>query len=304
MLIDGNGATGPYELPSQFVSGLYVNRTLPGHGASPIPRISVVMPSFNQSKYIERSILSVLNQNYPNLEFIVIDGGSTDGTVDVIRKYSKHLSYWTSEPDKGQSDALNKGFAQATGGIFAWLNSDDIYMPEAFASAAAALAEFPAKSIVHGDYLLIDSDDRTIGYQYAFDFNLNEFKYEGYHIWAQAMFWRREVHVRFGGFDLRLHMTMDYQMILEFGINEGEAAFLRVPAALGCFRRHAEQKTQGFNDASYSEHCLIANRYCFEDKYGPVGRAKGFLYRFRRGYWYIKRGGVPYLWGKLAGMQR
>jgi glycosyltransferase involved in cell wall biosynthesis len=269
-------------------------------GGPGIPRISVVMPSYNQSQYIERSILSVLNQNYPNLDLVVIDGGSTDGTVDVIRKYSKYLSYWISEPDQGQSDALNKGFARATGNILGWLNSDDLYMPGTFERVTTALAEFPAKGVVHGDYLFIDSGDRTIGHQYAFDFNLNQFKYEGYHIWAQAMFWRRDVHKRFGGFDLRLHKTMDYQMILEFGINEGESAFLRVPVPLGCFRRHADQKTQSFTDTDLKEHYLIANRYCFEDKYGPVGSAKRFLYRFRRGYWYMKRGGAPYLWGKLA----
>jgi glycosyltransferase involved in cell wall biosynthesis len=300
---ENNGKSGPYQLPAGFVSELHVDKTPPHDRNVAIPRISVVMPAYNQCQYIERSILSVLNQNYSNLDFIVIDGGSTDGTVDVIRKYSKYLSYWISEPDNGQSDALNKGFARATGHIFGWLNSDDLYMPGAFECATAALAEFPAKGVVHGDYLFIDSSDRTIGYQYAFDFNLNQFKYEGYHIWAQAMFWRREVHERFSGFDPHLHMTMDYQMILEFGINEREAAFQRVPMALGCFRRHAEQKTQSFDEVSFKEHCLISHRYCFEDKYGTIGSAKRFLYRFRRAYWYIKRGGVPYLWEKLAGMQ-
>jgi glycosyltransferase involved in cell wall biosynthesis len=306
VVIDKNtGETGTYHLLSRFVSGLQVNRRLPLDRDSSIPRISVVMPSYNQAQYIERSILSVLNQNYPNLDFVIIDGGATDGTVDVIRKYSKHLSYWISELDYGQSDALNKGFARATGHIFGWLNSDDLYTPEAFKRATAALAEFPAKSVVHGDWLSIDSGDRPIAYEYSFDFNLNQFKYEGFHLNAQAMFWRREVHERFGGFDPGLHMIMDYQMILAFGINEGEAAFLRVPMALGCFRRHADQKTQDFSDAydAYSgEHRLIALRYCFEDKYGPIGSAKRFLYRFRRGYYYIKRGGVPYLWGKLMGI--
>jgi glycosyltransferase involved in cell wall biosynthesis len=300
----GASATDTWQLPSRFVSDLHVNRTACPDVDVTIPRISVVMPSYNQAQYIERSILSVLNQNYPNLDFIVIDGGSTDGTVEVIQKYSKHLSYWISEPDNGQSDALNKGFARATGSIFGWLNSDDLYTPGAFESVAAALTESPDKRVVHGDYLFIDTGDRTIGYQYGFDFDLNQFKYEGFHIWAQAMFWRREVHNRFGGFDLRLHENMDSQMIIEFGINEGEAAFLRVPVALGCFRRHPNQKTQTFSEADLSSHRLIARQYGFEDKYQPIGSVKRVFYRFRRAYWYIKRSGVPYLWGKLGGRQR
>ena len=89
------------------------------------PKISIVTPSFNQGKYIEQTIQSVLTQNYPNLEYIIIDGGSTDKTVDIIKKYEQQLSYWVTEPDKGQTDAINKGFAKCTGEIFNWINSDD-----------------------------------------------------------------------------------------------------------------------------------------------------------------------------------
>lgn len=257
------------------------------------------MPSSNQVQFIERSIFSILNQNYANLEFIIIDGGSTDGTVDIIKKYERHLAYWISEPDNGQSDALNKGFLRATGDIYGWLNSDDLYMPGAFSRAVAAFSKYPDKGIVYGDWLAIDANERTIAYEYAFDFNLNQFKYEGFHLNAQAMFWRRDVHERFGGFDPGLHNTMDYQLILAFGINEGNSAFLRVPEAFGCFRRYDAQKTGNFNERVLTEHRLMAERYGYADKYSPIGGAKRILYRFRRAYWYLKRGRIPYVLEKL-----
>src|ERR1700687_1276429 len=141
---------------SHFLSRLQIERAR----AEPVcPKLSVVMPSFNQRQFIERSILAVLNQNYPNREFIIIDGGSRDGTVDVIKKYERYLAFWVTEPDEGQSDALNKGFSHATGEIYGWLNSDDLYMPGAFKHVADAFAMNPRKRIVHGDWLTIDGDD-------------------------------------------------------------------------------------------------------------------------------------------------
>jgi glycosyltransferase involved in cell wall biosynthesis len=264
------------------------------------PKISIVMPSYNQREFIERSILSVLEQDYPNRELIIIDAGSRDGTADIIRKYEKHLAYWVSEPDDGQSDALNKGFRRAGGDIYGWLNSDDLYMPGAFTHAVNALAMNRHKSIVHGDWLAIDRLGRTIAREYSFDFSLNQFKYEGFHLNAQAMFWRRGVHERFGGFEPLLYNTMDYQMIMEFGINEGGCAFLRIPQILGCFRRHENQKTIGFTARVLDEHQLMSVRYSYTDKYRPIGSAKRMLYRCRRAYWYFKRGGFPYFMEKLS----
>ena len=176
-----------------------------------------------------------------------------------------------------------------------WLNSDDLYMPGALARAVRAFAEHPEAGVVFGDWLSADADDRVLSMTYAFDFNLNQFKYEGFFLNAQSMFWRKDVHKRFGGFDTALYRTMDYQMILAFGINEGEKAFFRVPEALGVFRRHEEQKTQGFDGQVDSEHRMIAARYDYADKYRFIGKVKRFFYRFRRAYWYYKRGGIGYL---------
>lgn len=257
------------------------------------------MPSFNQAAYIEGAIKSVISQDYDNFELIVIDGGSTDGAVDIIRQYEGKLAYWVSEPDSGQSDALNKGFARATGEIFGWLNSDDLYLPGAFEQAAKAFDRHPEKCVVFGDWLSIDSDDHVIEQHYAFDFNLNHFKYEGFHLNAQSMFWQRDVHRRFGIFDADLHNTMDYQMILAFGINEGNAAFLRLPVVLGAFRRYDTQKTGNFADRVVREHHRMAVQYGYFDKYGSTGALKRLAFRFRRAYWYLRRGGIGLLVKRL-----
>src|SRR5579859_3708649 len=102
----------------------------------PVPRISIVTPSFNQRAFLEETIRSVLDQRYPNLEYVIIDGGSTDGSVDIIRKYERHLAFWVSEPDGGQYDAINKGFAHTTGELLGWLNADDKYLPWSFSTLA------------------------------------------------------------------------------------------------------------------------------------------------------------------------
>ena len=113
--------------------------TLPD--GSPWPRVSIVTPSYNQGQYLEETIRSVLLQGYPDLEYIIIDGGSTDESVTIIEKYAPWLAYWVSEPDRGQSHAINKGFARATGEIYAWLNSDDYYWPGAIVIAARAVLQ-------------------------------------------------------------------------------------------------------------------------------------------------------------------
>lgn len=259
------------------------------------PKISIVMPSFNQVDFIERSILSVINQNYPYLQFIIIDGGSTDGTVEIIRKYEDYLDFWVSETDKGQSDALNKGFVRAVGDVYGWLNSDDLYLPNAFFYAIEAFTHNSDKSVVFGDWLSIDENDNVLDFNHAFDFSVNHFKYEGFHLNAQSMFWRSSVHREFGGFHVDLYNTMDYQMILEFGVKFGQEKFLRISKTLAAFRRHEGQKTGGVTDRVIREHREIAVFYGYTDKYHLAGKLKRLIYRARRAYWYMRRGGLLYL---------
>lgn len=127
------------------------------------PKISIVTPSYNQAQFLERTILSVLNQNYPNLEYIIIDGGSTDGSVDIVKKYEKYLSYWVSKKDKGQSDAINKGFAKSSGEIVAWLNSDDVYInKEAISLVVKTFEKYPDADVVTANGMIIDEKDKWV----------------------------------------------------------------------------------------------------------------------------------------------
>ncbi len=259
-------------------------------------KFSIVMPSYNKVEFIERSILSVLNQNYSNIELIIIDGGSTDGTIEIIKKYEQYISFWTSEKDKGQSDALNKGFKYCTGNLYGFLNSDDIYFPDAFNFSSSMFLKYPNKKIIFGDWLSLDKKDLVLDYNHAFDFNLNHHKYEGFHLNAQSMFWRSDIHQRFSGFDIKLDYTMDYQLILEFGINEGQESFLRIPKILGGFRRYEGQKTTGkITYEIIKEHKHIAKKYNYLDKYKIIGKFKRFYFRIRRAWWYTKRGGLSNL---------
>ena len=120
------------------------------------PAISVIVPSYNQGRFVRQTLDSILEQGYPNLELIVMDGGSDDETVDILEEYSPHLSHWVSEPDNGQSHAINKGFAVATGSLVGWLNSDDLYLPKSMFQTASYMLEHPDCDVVFSDYVFID----------------------------------------------------------------------------------------------------------------------------------------------------
>ena len=207
---------------------------------SDVPRITVITPSFNQAAYLERTICSVLDQGYPNLEYIVIDGGSTDGSVDIIRRYANILAYWVSEPDRGQTDAINKGLQRATGEWVAWQNSDDTYYAGAFDSLATAAKKFPGAELIIGNMMLIDSQDRQLWDMRYVTPSYNALLAEGMVLTNQAAFWRRSVHERIGMLDDNLHYSFDYEWFLRL---TKHAKGIHVNRFWGALRLHGETKT-------------------------------------------------------------
>jgi glycosyltransferase involved in cell wall biosynthesis len=210
--------------------------------ASDLPRISVITPSYNQAKFIEQTIRSVLLQGYPNLEYIIIDGGSTDGSVDVIRKYEPWLAYWISEPDRGQSHAINKGFGRATGQVLCWLNSDDYLLPGTLAIVGRTLADDSGNYALLGHSMVIYEDGRPARRaegRYENRRRLLAF-WKGYQMHQPAIFWRREVSEEIGWIreDLHLIMDFDYWTRISKRFN-----FVNVDRLLACANYHAEAKT-------------------------------------------------------------
>ena len=209
-----------------------------------LPKISIVTPSFNQGKYIEQTILSVLEQNYPNLEYIIIDGGSTDETVEIIKKYEQHLAYWISEPDNGQTDAINKGFAKCTGEIFNWINSDDYYEPGTFAKLALHFND-PSVQVVCGkEWGFKDSNpaDKILHAGSVIAKNVYETLQIGI-IDQPCTFFRKKCINGFFPLDASLKYVMDRQLWWRYLLQYGQRQILQVNDIFTNFRLHPQSKT-------------------------------------------------------------
>lgn len=205
------------------------------------PLVSVITPSFNQAAFLEETILSVAAQEYPNLEYLVVDGGSTDGSVEIIKKHASSINWWVSESDQGQADAINKGMARATGEIVAWLNSDDVYRPGAIARAVAALRQNPQAGMVYADLESIDRSGsvfNTIHYRQFSLLDLLSFKIIG----QPTVFMRRTVLKQAGSLDLSYRYLLDHQLWLRM-LQLTPAVY--VPQVWAAARHHASAKNVG-----------------------------------------------------------
>ena len=202
--------------------------------------VSIVTPSFNQSSFLERTIRSVLEQDYPDIEYLVVDGGSTDGSLDIIKRYADRLAWWTSEKDRGQAEAITKGFAHARGEIVAWLNSDDYYLPGAVTAAVKVLETAPQAGMVYGDMLAVDEFDRTINtlkYHQLSLVDLLCFQIIG----QPAVFMRRSSFDKAGGLDISLHFLLDHQLWIRIA-EQGE--IIHVNETWSAARSHAGAKNR------------------------------------------------------------
>jgi len=229
----------------------------------PLPKISIITPSYNQGKFIERTIESVLNQDYPHLEYIVIDGGSRDGTVEILKKYSARLK-WISRRDKGQSDAINRGARMATGDIIAYLNTDDTYETGTLKQVADIFAEDPSVMWLTGRCRIIDEDDLEVrriisGYK---NFLLDHYSYRLLLITnlisQPSTFWRRQIVEELGLFDENEHLAMDYEYWLRIGKRYCPKI---VNSCLSNFRIHQSSKSSGSFLKMPRHELLIARKY-------------------------------------------
>lgn len=240
------------------------------------PKISVVMPSYNQAQFLETTLRSVLDQEYPNLELIVIDGGSTDDSVEIIKKYAPQIHYWVSEPDGGQTNGLIKGFNQATGDIVCWLNSDDLHEPETLRTVAEFFTQTPEARFVYGNCTWISPSGEVMYYRREMGFIKWIWLYAYNYIPQPASFWKRDLYLEVGGLDSSFSLDMDGDLFARFS---RVTPLHHIDKPLARFRFYPEQRNQKFREQSDREESAILNRELNRTVSAPEKMAVGLLAR-------------------------
>ncbi len=239
------------------------------------PRISIVTPSFNQGEFLETTIRSVLDQNYPNLEYIIMDGGSTDGSVDIIKRYEKHLAYWVSQKDRGQNHAITEGFKHATGDIYAYLNSDDMYFRWTFATIAQIFTQVPEiQWLTSRTTVVVDRDGDPIMTNHAIQHTRRRFysgvtlmnHFEGDSGWIQqeATFWRKSLWEAAGSrMDESSYLVGDFELWARF---YQHANLVTTDVPLAAYRLHGANKTHDLSKTRQASREIL-KMYPHEPKF-------------------------------------
>jgi glycosyltransferase involved in cell wall biosynthesis len=204
------------------------------------PRISIITPSFNQVDFIEKTLVSVLSQGYPNLEYIVMDGGSTDGTVEVIKRYSSQLTYWVSAQDGGQADAIRRGFELSEGEIMGYVNSDDLLLSGSLEHVALQFQQHPEANFLAGGFSDINEHGHVTWCHWPVTPTFERLMLAGFYVGQPACYWTRKAYKRAGGIDTNFRFAMDHDLFLRILQNDRAIATNRL---LACFRSHPQSKS-------------------------------------------------------------
>jgi glycosyltransferase involved in cell wall biosynthesis len=221
------------------------------------PLVSIVTPSFNAARFIEQTIESVLAQGYPRIEYIVMDAGSTDGTLDILRRYESPKLTWISEPDGGAADAINRGLARSHGDVLAFINADDVYAPGAVATAVRAFEDHTEAAVIYGSGIWIDEEGKTIGPYPVRDFESERLARECF-LCQPASFIRREAFENVGGLDPKLQLTFDYELWMRLARTY---KFHRIDDVLALSRMHQSNKSLGQRQEVFKETFTILQRH-------------------------------------------
>jgi GT2 family glycosyltransferase len=234
-----------------------------------LPKIGIVTPSYCQPAFLESTMLSILNQNYPKLLYVVQDGASRDTSPEIIERYASRLAHWASEPDKGQADAIRMGFSHIApelgpNDVMAWFNSDDLAAPRALAFVAAYFAKHPDADVIYGHRIVIDDADREVGRWILPSHEEDSIEWIDY-VPQETLFWRKRAWDLAGGIDPTFQFALDWDLLSRF--RQAGCRIVRVPYFLGCFRVHSQQKTsQVIHTTGADEMARIRLRFHGSDK--------------------------------------
>jgi glycosyltransferase involved in cell wall biosynthesis len=253
-----------------------------------LPSISLVTCSYQQAKFLDATLQSVITQKYPALEYRVIDGNSTDGSVAILQRHEHELTSWVSEPDDGQTDALIKGFAQSTGEVMGWLCSDDLLLPGALHAVGRYFAAHPNVLAVYGDALWIDEHGNLLRPKKEIPFNRFIFLYDHNYVPQPSMFWRRSLYDAVGGLNRHFNLAMDGDLWARFA-EHGHIAHMA--QYLSCMRFYNAQKTRALRPKAQAENISLRTRYSslkyrrFDPLlHGCAKALRAFIKTYRGGY--------------------